>query len=84
MNSNRTVLYVGVTADLHKRIDAHSLGIGAAFTKKYNCTDLVYYEEHPSIEIAIAREKTLKKWKRDWKLDLIQTINPNLFTLDLC
>jgi putative endonuclease len=82
-NAHRTVLYIGVTADLPKRVDAHAAGTGADFPAKYNCTDLIYYEELPTIELAIAREKTLKKWRREWKLELIRTINPALEKLHL-
>jgi putative endonuclease len=82
-NAHRTVFYTGVTADLLKRADAHAGGVGAGFPAKYNCSDLVYYEEHPTIELAIAREKSLKRWKRAWKLELIQSVNPGLETIDL-
>ena len=61
MNVHRTVLYTGVTADLLTRSVAHAEGVGAKFPAKYNCCDLVYYEEQPTIEAAIAREKQLKK-----------------------
>jgi putative endonuclease len=60
-NKNRTVLYTGVTSNLYARIFEHKEGIGSAFTSKYNCTDLLYYEFHEHIEIAIKREKQIKK-----------------------
>ncbi len=82
-NKYRTVLYIGVTADLSRRSYQHASGTGSVFTSKYNCTDLVWYEYHLRIEDAIAREKQLKNWKRDWKLDLIRSMNPEMKTLDL-
>jgi putative endonuclease len=74
-NKNRTVLYIGVTNDLERRMVEHKNGIGSFFTKKYNVNDLVYYEIHNNINQAIAREKQLKEWKREWKVDLIKTAN---------
>jgi putative endonuclease len=69
-NKRRTVYYIGVTADLIRRVLQHKAGEGSVFTKKYNCTDLIYYEYYLRIEEAIAREKVLKKWKRAWKEEL--------------
>lgn len=77
-NKSRTVLYIGVTSDLETRIYQHRTGEGSKFTKKYNCHDLVYYEVFDGIEAAIAREKTLKKWNRRWKEELITAFNPQL------
>lgn len=77
-NKRRTVYYIGVTADLMRRIREHKSGEGSAFTKKYNCTDLIYYESFLRIDEAIAREKRLKKWKRAWKEELIKKLNPDL------
>ncbi|MEP2024204.1 MAG: GIY-YIG nuclease family protein [Reichenbachiella sp.] len=74
-NKNRTVLYTGVTSNLHNRIYEHKNGLGAAFTKKYNCTDLLYYEFFADIESAIQREKRIKKYKREWKENLIKEMN---------
>jgi putative endonuclease len=70
-------LYIGVTNDIRRRIFEHREGIGSDFTSKYNVTKLVYMEEHSDIRLAIQREKTLKEWKRAWKLDLIEKDNPN-------
>ncbi|MCV9388805.1 GIY-YIG nuclease family protein [Reichenbachiella ulvae] len=75
-NVHRTTLYIGVTSDLYTRVYQHKYEYGSAFTKKYNCVDLMYYEFHPDIETAIKREKRLKKYKRDWKWDLIDEMNP--------
>ena len=77
-NRSRTALYLGVTANLHTRIWQHKNNQGSAFTKKYKCHDLLYYEFHDTIETAITREKQLKKWKRAWKDELIREFNPSL------
>ena len=76
--SNRKdgVLYIGVTADLSRRIIQHREGKGSAFCRRYGLTRLVYAEEHDSIEDAIAREKAMKAWKRAWKIELIEGVNP--------
>ncbi|WP_290701814.1 GIY-YIG nuclease family protein [Lacinutrix sp.] len=81
-NQYRTTFYIGVTADLSKRLKEHYNETASAFTKKYNLKDLVYYEVFTNINQAIAREKQLKNWKRDWKLNLIKKTNPTLKTLD--
>ena len=75
-NRPHGVLYVGVTGGIHDRLERHKLGEGSKFTKKYNVTHLVYYEEFQYINDAIAREKKLKKWKRAWKIALIEEANP--------
>jgi putative endonuclease len=77
-NKHRNVLYIGVTSDIDNRIFEHKSGEGSFFTKKYNCTDLLYYEFFDSIEETIEREKQLKKWKRSWEDELIRTMNPEL------
>jgi|TARA_R110002012_G_scaffold47992_5_gene125354 putative endonuclease len=76
--SNRRdgVLYIGVTADLSRRIVQHREGKGSAFCRRYGLTRLVYAEEHDSIDDAIAREKAMKAWKRAWKIELIEGVNP--------
>ena len=76
-NASNKVLYVGVTNSLVRRISEHSEGRGSLFTQKYNCTKLVYYESFPDIDQAIAREKTIKHYKREWKEELINRINPD-------
>ena len=75
-NRARGVLYVGVTADLAARISQHRSGEGSEFCARYRLTRLVLVEPHGSIDAAIAREKMLKAWKRDWKIALIETANP--------
>ncbi|WP_293299187.1 GIY-YIG nuclease family protein [Allomuricauda sp.] len=60
----------------------HSNGIGSSFTKKYNLLDLVYFETFTDIQEAIAREKQIKNWHREWKMNLIKEQNPTLKTLE--
>ncbi len=69
-------LYIGVTNDLVRRVFEHKNGITGGFTTKYKLTILVYFEAHHDITSAIQREKTLKKWNRQWKIDLIEKDNP--------
>ena len=81
-NKYRTTFYVGITSNLEKRIIEHQQGIGSNFTKKYNLTDLIYFEEFSNINEAILREKQLKNWHKEWKINLIKKVNPTLKTLD--
>ena len=69
-------LYVGVTNDLIKRVGQHKQGLVDGFTKKYGVKMLVWYELTESIESAVLREKQIKKWNRDWKIELIRASNP--------
>ncbi|MGB7259874.1 MAG: GIY-YIG nuclease family protein [Pseudolabrys sp.] len=69
-------LYVGVTNDLIRRAHEHREGNVAGFTKKYGVTSLVYFEQHETAPDAIQREKNIKHWSREWKIDLIVSINP--------
>ncbi len=69
-------LYIGVTSDLVKRVYEHKKKLADGFTKKYNVDMLVYYEATEDIRSAITREKQLKKWKRQWKIELIEKKNP--------
>jgi putative endonuclease len=69
-------LYTGVTSDLPKRIYQHKEKMFSGFTDKYNVKFLVYYEVYDDILDAIAREKRLKRWRRSWKLELIEKMNP--------
>lgn len=76
-NHSNRVLYTGVTADLYARIVEHKEKyFPGAFTSKYHCNKLVYYEQHCSIIEAIAREKQIKNWKREWKINVINEMNP--------
>jgi putative endonuclease len=70
-------LYIGVTSDLVKRIWEHKNDMVEGFTKRYGVHHLVWYELHENMESAIQREKRLKDWKRAWKLELIESDNPN-------
>jgi putative endonuclease len=76
-NKRYGALYAGVTADLVARITQHREGKRGAFTSRYKLTRLVYFEQHSSIEEAIAREKAIKAWKRQWKIEAIETMNPS-------
>jgi len=69
-------LYTGITSDLKKRIWEHKNNIIKSFTKKYDVHNLVYYEIHGDVEQALLREKKIKKWRRTWKLKLIESMNP--------
>ncbi|HET6321643.1 MAG TPA: GIY-YIG nuclease family protein [Hyphomicrobium sp.] len=68
-------LYVGVTNDLHARMVEHRDGLVPGFTKRYGVKMLVYFEEHADIEEAILREKRIKRWRRAWKIQLIESSN---------
>ena len=76
-NKSNNVLYIGVTNDLIRRIFEHKNKLVEGFTKKYNLRKLVYYEATNDIEGAINREKQLKNWHRDWKINLIDQFNPD-------
>jgi putative endonuclease len=69
-------LYTGVTSNLFARIQQHRDGIVRGFTRKYGIKQLVWFEQHPTMESAITREKRIKKWNRAWKLELIEAGNP--------
>jgi putative endonuclease len=75
-------LYIGVTSDLRSRLHQHRIGVASTFTKKYGVTRLVYYEVHELLTSAIQRETSLKRWKRDWKIELIEKANPDWRDLD--
>jgi putative endonuclease len=70
-------LYVGMTSNLAARVWTHKNGALAGFTKRYNVHMLVWYEAHDSVETAAIREKQIKEWKRVWKLELIEAMNPD-------
>ena len=80
-NKNRTVLYIGVTGNLERRILRHKSGYGSEFTQKYKLNTLLYYEQIHGMKNAILREKQLKNWHRDWKWNLISNENPELLDL---
>ena len=77
-NKYRTTFYIGVTSDLRARVWQHINGEGSAFVKKYRLFDLVYYESFERITDAIDREKQLKNWHHDWKVNFIKTMNPEM------
>ena len=82
-NYSETSLYIGVTSNLQKRVWEHKNKVVNGFTEKYNVDKLVYYETTDSIESAIKREKQLKKWHRQWKINLIKEMNPEFRDLSL-
>jgi len=75
-NRARGVLYVGVTGDLAQRIMVHKAKLAPGFTKTHGVVLLVHYEEYASIVEARARERTLKRWRREWKIALVEETNP--------
>ena len=76
-NKNNTVLYTGVTNNLHRRVQEHKEGRGSKFTKRYNVDKLVYFELTDDVTAAIAREKQIKAGSRQKKIDLINNTNPD-------
>ncbi|HMQ79222.1 MAG TPA: GIY-YIG nuclease family protein [Ignavibacteria bacterium] len=76
-NINKTVLYIGFTDDVIRRIQEHKNKKYEGFTKFYNVNRLVYFERHDTVEEAMRREKQLKKWNRNWKNNLINKLNPD-------
>ncbi len=75
-NFSNTVLYVGITNNLIRRVYEHKTGTVGGFTSKYRVKKLVYYENTNNVSIAISREKQIKGWKRDRKIKLIENMNP--------
>jgi putative endonuclease len=83
MASKSGTIYIGITNNLYNRISAHKKGTGCAFTEKYSCHKLIYFEEYQYVQDAISREKQLKKWSRGKKELLIHRINPRWADLSL-
>jgi len=77
-NYRRTTIYIGVTNNIHSRVWKHKLGEGSLFTSKYKLSILIYAEEYDNISDAIAREKQLKNWHKQWKWNLVKQNNPKL------
>jgi len=77
MGSNTGTFYIGATSDIFIRVQQHKNGTFEGFSKKYRCTRLLYYEAHESVLESMAREKQLKGWRREKKLNLIRTQNPD-------
>ena len=82
-NASDKVLYIGVTNSLQRRIFEHKHKLVKGFSEKYNLCKLVYYEATNNINSAIAREKQLKNWRRQWKMDLITAENPGFADLNI-
>ncbi len=82
-NESKTSLYIGVTNNLSRRLQEHTEGNGGYFTSKYKVHFLVYYEEFTDINLAIEREKQLKKWSRNKKERLIRTMNPYMDFIEI-
>lgn len=80
-NHARTVLYIGMTNNLQRRLLEHEQGLIGGFTKRYHVTDLIFFEETPDVHSALAREKQLKGWTRKRKIELIKKTNVRLETL---
>jgi len=80
-NNSNKVLYIGVTNNLGRRVYEHKNGLLEGFTKKYNCKKLVWYRDTTSVVSAIQEEKRMKKWKREYKENLIEELNPNWIDL---
>lgn len=82
-NFTNTTFYIGVTNNIKKRIYEHKNKLIKGFTNKYNLVKLVYFEEYKDIMEAIEREKQLKNWHRDWKINLIKSKNKELKDLSI-
>ncbi len=82
-NKRKTTLYAGMANDLHRRMYEHKNGLTKGFTKRYNLTNLMYYEETTSVEAAISREKEIKGWALRKKVALIEGFNPRWEDLSL-
>ena len=82
-NYSQTSFYIGITGNLQKRVWEHKNKVVDGFTKKYNVDRLVYYELTDSIDTALNREKQLKRWHRDWKINLIKEMNPEFKDLSM-
>ena len=83
LSSISKVLYIGVTNNIQRRMYEHKNKLMKGFSSKYNCNQLVYYEEYRNIQEAIDREKQLKKWNRSKKIYIITTKNPNWIDLSI-
>jgi putative endonuclease len=81
-NKKRTLLYIGYSENLKRRVEQHKAGRGALFTKKYSVFELIYFEEFLSKEKAKSREKHLKNWHKEWKWNLVKESNPTLKELN--
>ena len=80
-NRRNGTLYTGVTSDLARRVVEHRIGVFSGFTDKYGVDQLVWYETHRYVDQAILREKRIKRWRREWKIALIEGVNPQWLDL---
>ena len=80
-NHKKDTLYTGITNDLYRRVFEHKVGQYEGFTKRYGLKKLVYYEAYQFVMDAIQREKRIKNWRRQWKIDLIEKENPDWIDL---
>jgi len=76
-NKPHGAIYVGSARDLRNRVEQHKAGIPGSHTQKYNIKTLVYFEVHENVMDAVHQERRLKKWRRDWKEELIGKVNPD-------
>jgi putative endonuclease len=76
LTNDSGILYVGVTNDLERRLREHELGVSDGFTRKYRINTLIYFEDTNDIGAAIEREKQIKRWRREKKIALVRTVNP--------
>lgn len=83
LTNNSGTLYIGVTNDLFRRVQEHKSRIANGFTQKYHIDKLIYFESYPEIVNALNREKQLKNWHSEWKLNLIKKLNPELREIQL-
>jgi putative endonuclease len=77
-NPRRTVLYTGSSSNMPKRMNDHKHGTFDGFSKKYNCRDLMYFEFYPDIADAVKKERQIKEWRREWKINLINRDNAQM------
>lgn len=83
-NKPKGVIYIGVTDNIEERVKEHKMkAYPKSFTAKYNCDKLIYLEEFEKGEEAFAREQQFKKWKRDWKIKLIEEMNPSWMDISM-
>ncbi|MEM7330033.1 MAG: GIY-YIG nuclease family protein [Pseudomonadota bacterium] len=75
-NRKKGAIYTGCSSDLPARVGQHKDGVGAKFTKAYICTHLVWYQRFDAMSFAVKREKQIKRWPRQWKVNLIESKNP--------
>ena len=76
-NRKNGALYTGVTSDLPNRMELHKLGRGSEFAAKYECRKLVWFQRYTEMHPAIRHEKRIKRWNRQWKIDLFEASNPD-------